>query len=73
MTEVFEEVTTMLADVRHTITEWLHSIQLDDRTYEGEPIMVPVLPQIDPQKVLIIGFQNAHGRISLMLTISEWK
>ena len=41
--------------------ECLYSIQLDDRTEEGNPITVPVLPHIDPQKVLRIGFQSAHG------------
>jgi hypothetical protein len=43
------------------IMECLYSIQLDDITEEGNPITVPELPQIDPQKVLRIGFQNAHG------------
>ena len=51
----------MLKEIRQTITEWLHTIQLDDRTEEGVPITVPKLPRIDTQKVLRIGFQNAHG------------
>ena len=34
---------------------------LNDRTDEGFPITVPQLLIIDTQKVLIIGFQNAHG------------
>ena len=51
----------MLAEVRHTLTKRLHSIQLDDRTEECDPITIPALPQINPQKVLRIGFQNALG------------
>ena len=51
----------MLNEIRQTITECIHTIQLDDRTDKGVPITVPQLPRIDTQKVLRIGFQNAHG------------
>ena len=46
---------------RQTITEWIHTIQIDNRTDKGVPITVPQLPRIDTQKVLRIGFQNSHG------------
>ena len=62
-TYIIELVTMMILDVWHTITEWLHSIQLDGTTEDRDPMVVPVLalPQIDTKKVLSIGFQNAHG------------
>ena len=61
MTEIVEVVPTMITNVQHTITEWLHSIQLDNTTEDVGLLTVPALPPIDTNKVLRIGFQNAHG------------
>jgi hypothetical protein len=51
----------MLNEIQQTITEWIHTIQLDDITDKGVPITVPQHLRIDTQKVLRIGFQNTHG------------
>ena len=61
VTDIVEVVTTMRNEIRQTITELINSIQINDRTEEGVPITVPELLRIDTQKLLIIGFQNAHG------------
>ena len=60
VTEIVEVVTTMLNEIRQTITEWIHSIQLQDITEEGVLRAVPELPRIDTQKVPRIRFRNAH-------------